>query len=261
MIKNPPKTKSNLKKLMNYITQPAKTRPDLVGGFNCDWENAYDEFTHTKKDFDKEDGIQARHMVMSFDVNDDVTVESAKQIGDELLQHKLFENFQVVYAVHKDKDHVHIHFCINSVNLENGKRWHQTSADLKSLKLRSNDLCRKYNLSEIELNQDKGSRTDSEINNRFESWKYELYLATVNSSRRADSIDEFKSVMNELGYTVDWEDNKKYIAFTTPNGQKCRNRKMYPKYLFTKENLQKQFQDNSTTYSPEELKKNTKTIY
>ena len=30
---------------------------------------------------------------------------------------------------------------------------------------------------------------------------------------------------------------------------------MYPKYLFTKENLQKQFQDNSTTYSPEELKK------
>ena len=39
---------------MNYITQPAKTRPDLVGGFNCDWENAYDEFTHTKKDFDKE---------------------------------------------------------------------------------------------------------------------------------------------------------------------------------------------------------------
>ncbi len=48
---------------------------------------------------------------------------------------------------------------------------------------------------------------------------------------------------------------KKYITFTNPNGQKCRNRKMYPKYLFTKENLQKQFQDNSTTYSPEELKR------
>ena len=156
MIKNPPKTKSNLKKLMNYITQPAKTRPDLVGGFNCDWEQAFNEFNDVKMEFDKEDGIQARHMVMSFDVNDDVTVELAKQIGDELLQHKLFENFQVVYAVHKDKDHVHIHFCINSVNLENGKRWHQTSADLKSLKIRSNDLCRKYNLSEIELNQDKG---------------------------------------------------------------------------------------------------------
>lgn len=113
----------------------------------------------------------------------------------------------------------------------------------------------KIQLTEIELNQDKGSRTDSEINNRFESWKYELYLAAVNSSRRASSIDEFKFVMNELGYTVDWEDNKKYITFTNPNGQKCRNRKMYPKYLFTKENLQKQFQDNSTTYSPEELKK------
>ena len=142
-------------------------------------------------EFDKEDGIQARHMVMSFDVNDDITVELAKQIADEMLQHKLFEDFQIVYAVHKDRDHVHIHFCINSVNMENGKRWHQTAADLKSLKVRSNDLCRKYNLSEIELNQNKGSRTDSEIKNRFESWKYELYLAAVNSSRRASSIDEF----------------------------------------------------------------------
>lgn len=38
-------------------------------------------------------------MVMSFDVNDDITVELAKQIADEMLQHKLFEDFQIVYAV------------------------------------------------------------------------------------------------------------------------------------------------------------------
>ena len=133
MIKNPPKTKSNLKKLMNYITQPAKTRPDLVGGFNCDWEQAFNEFNDVKMEFDKEDGIQARHMVMSFDVNDDVTVELAKQIGDELLQHKLFENFQVVYAVHKDKDHIHCHLVTNSVSYEDGKKLHTTKKDLERM--------------------------------------------------------------------------------------------------------------------------------
>ena len=74
MIKNPPKTKSNLKKLMNYITQPAKTRPDLVGGFNCDWEQAFNEFNDVKMEFDKEDGIQARHQVLFLSSHEYISV-------------------------------------------------------------------------------------------------------------------------------------------------------------------------------------------
>lgn len=110
MIKNPPKTKVSLRKAINYITQPGKTCPDLVGGLNCDWMRAYNEFCEVKAQFEKEDGIQAKHFVMSFDVKDNVSVETAKQIADELLKNKLFTNFQVVYAVHKDKDHIHTHF-------------------------------------------------------------------------------------------------------------------------------------------------------
>lgn len=63
MVKNPPKSKNSLRKAINYITQPAKTNPELVGGLNCDWERAYEEFIDTKAEFDKEDGIQAKHMV------------------------------------------------------------------------------------------------------------------------------------------------------------------------------------------------------
>lgn len=78
-------------------------------------------------------------------------------------------------------------------------------------------------------------------------------MACVNASRRASSIDDFKHILELLGYKVAWEENKKYITFTTPEGQKCRNRKMYPKYLFTKEVLEKQFNENKAKYTQEEL--------
>lgn len=254
MIKGPPKTKTSLKKLINYITQPGKTRPDLVGGLDCDWTRAYNDFIETKAEYGKEDGIQGKHMVMSFDVRDDVTVEMAKQIADEMLEHKMFDGFQVLYAVHKDREHIHTHFLINSVNMKTGKRWHQTAIDLQDLKIRSNELCRKYGLSEIELNQGKGAVSEIEHRRRFDNWKYELYLAALNSARRSSSIEDFKNLMNRLGYKVSWEDEKKYITFTTPNGKKCRNRKMYPRYKFTKEALEKQFEKNCKQYSAEKIK-------
>lgn len=244
MIKNPPKTKVSLKKAINYITQPGKTRPDLVGGLNCDWVRAYNEFCEVKSQFEKEDGIQAKHFVMSFDVKDNVSVETAKQIADELLKNKLFTNFQVVYAVHKDKDHIHTHFLINSVSFENGKRWHQTAEDLRNLKAFSNEICKSHGLSEMDFNKNAGSLSDIEYQNRFESWKYELYLAVLNSSYRAGNKEDFINILDNIGYKVNWEDNKKYITFTTPDGKKCRNRNIYPRYKFTKEALEKQFEHN-----------------
>lgn len=253
MIKGSPKTKTNLKKLINYITQPAKTRPDLVGGCNCDWSRSYHDFMEIKAEFDQEDGIQGKHMVMSFDIKDDVTVELAKQIADELLQHKIFDGFQVLYAVHKDKEHIHTHFLINSVNMKTGKRWHQTAVDLQNLKIKSNEVCRKYHLSEIKLNQDKGYKTNAESQNRFESWKYELYLAAVNAARRSLSREDFKNLMDKIGYGVSWEDDKKYITFTTPGGKKCRNRKMYPRDKFTKEALQRHFDYNLKQYNAKRI--------
>jgi len=254
MIKNPPKNKRSLKAAINYVKQPAKTRPDLVGGHNCDWERAYNDFIETKALFDKENGIQAKHMVMSFDVNDDVSVELAKQLADELLQNKVFDGFQVLYAVHQDKDHIHTHFLINSVNMETGKRWHQTAVDLQNIKIHSNELCRQHGLSEIEFNKNEGVLSDAEYRNRFESWKYELYLTTVNAARRSVDKDDFKNLMNRLGYDVSWEDDKKYITFTTPDGQKCRNRKLYPQYKFTKEALERQFSENLHLHNSDELK-------
>ena len=260
MIKNPPKTKSNLKKLMNYITQPAKTRPDLVGGFNCDWEQAFNEFNDVKMEFDKEDGIQARHMVMSFDVNDDVTVELAKQIGDELLQHKLFENFQVVYAVHKDKDHIHCHLVTNSVSYEDGRKLHNTKKDLERMKQLTNQMCRERGLTVAE----KGKHFDGSQIEKGEviAWskdKYNLFRQQVKDSFVADcamavlkalenciSKEKFIEKMKQFGWRVNWTEKRKHITFQNQDGKKVRDSNLSKTFHLdiSKEALEHEFNGN-----------------
>lgn len=90
----------------------------------------------------------------------------------------------------------------------------------------------------MDFNKNTGALSDIEYQNRFESWKYELYLAVLNSSYRAGNKEDFINILDSIGYKVNWEDNKKYITFTTPDGKKCRNRNIYPRYKFTKEALE-----------------------
>ena len=55
---------------------------------------------------------------------------------------------------------------------------------------------------------------------------------------------DFIKKMNQLGYQVIWQDDRTYITFTTPDGKKCRNKKLYPPERFTKENMDRVFEEN-----------------
>ena len=68
------------------------------------------------------------HYIQSFKPGE-VTPELAKQIADEFVKQKNFQGFQISYAVHTDKDHIHTHFILNTVNVEDGHKWQL--ADLK----------------------------------------------------------------------------------------------------------------------------------
>lgn len=254
MVKNPPRTKGELKKLINYINNDEKTREILSGGINCDHANAFRDFEAVKEQFRKTDGIQARHMIQSFSVDDKLTPAQAKEIAEKFLAHPLFEGFQVIYAVHLDREHLHTHFVLNTVNSVTGKMWHQNNKDLRLLKEFSNQICKEYGLSEIEFNNRGGKSTgEYKAEQRNISWKYELYLAVVNAKLRSTSIKNFKELLEEIGYKVKWEHDKKYITFTTPDNKKCRNRNLYPASEFTKNAIADELNKNAQIYSAEEL--------
>lgn len=244
-IKKPPKTRKGLRRVINYITNPQKTYESLIGGYNCDQQNAYYEFLNTKENHNKIDGIQCRHFIQSFSPDEKIMPEMARELADRLVQYADFQGFQIIYAVHIDQEHIHTHFVINSVNSETGKRWHQSNEQLEKLKHFSDQLCLEYGLSYN--NGFKGRyKSSGEYRSQKEgrSWKYELFLAINQCVKYSTSKDEFILNMNKLGYQVKWDDQHKYITFTTSEGKKCRNNKLYPPERFTKENLEKQFELN-----------------
>lgn len=194
-------TLMGMKKNLAYITKDQKTvNGKYVYGHNCDAANAYEDFCLTKQMFGKLSGRQHIHFTQSFR-GQEASAELAHQIGKELLAHPLFKNFQVVMATHTDTHNIHNHFVVNTVNLENGKKWHIAEEDLEELKDFSDEICAKYSLKVI----DKTNQTLKEYTSiGEESKKKEMVTAVLAASWQAKSADEFSAILNADGRRVYW---------------------------------------------------------
>ena len=239
------KTYQGMKRAINYILNLAKTCAELVSGHNCDPENAYFEFVRNKKSYQKETGRQFIHFVQSFATYENVTPEMVRMMGNKLMKTEFFEGFQVVSATHTDKDHLHTHFIIDTVNKNTGLKWKQSRETLQQIKDSSDKLCRENGLQIVDgLKGSNRKRGQYRSETKGQSWKHELYLTVNECMRNSTNKDQFISNLNSIGYDVEWTDERKYITFTNPEGKKCRNRKLYPPERFTKENLLKTFELN-----------------
>ena len=156
---NPDKTEGNddgLGDVIVYTSQEIKTDKQLyVTGVNCSFETALDDMKITKKQWGKEDGILAFHLVQSFKPGE-VTHEMAHQIGVELAQAIGTDRFEVLVSTHLDKAHIHNHIVINSVSFKDGYRYYDNKESYRKLREKSDQLCRRYGLSVIEESKSKG---------------------------------------------------------------------------------------------------------
>lgn len=236
---------ATLKTSLNYVMKEEKTEQKLISGKDCIAENALNEMIATKKQYNKYNkGRDKIHFIQSFSPNDNLTCEQAHEIGMKMAEY--FKGFQVVVATHIDKKHLHNHIVLNSVNFENGKKFHQSKADLKKIKDFSNELCKEYGLT---ITDKKAKVEDIKINEyksrqKGESWKYKLEKDIDLCMKKANNKFEFFKEMSSLGYKVTWTKERKNITFMTPEGKKCRDRKLHnEKYL--KENMEKYFKEKA----------------
>ncbi len=249
--KNPPKTLKSLKGSLDYILSDIKTDKHLIGGYNCNILNPFEDFKLTKQIYNKLDGRQGVHFTQSFDKNDNITPDKALLIANELTEFYRFKDYQISYAVHTDKDHIHTHFIINTVNLETGKKWQQSKKQMEELKEFSDNICLKHNLSVINRNYKKSelhtTRGGIEAKNKNSSWTTEIRLAVEQCSEISISKDDFRNKLKDLGYDFIWEDTRKYITFFSMKNskQKIRNNKLVPAKKFTKESLLSRFELNN----------------
>ena len=236
--------------VLRYTTQDSKTRTEdsekLVTGINCNADSAYTEFCNTKKLFAKQDGRQYYHFVQSFDVDENISPQLAHEIALRFASEtEKFNGFEIVVSTHCDRDHIHSHFVMNSVNAENGKKFHINETEVEELMLRSDKLCLEYGLSVVEKSNEKPkakNMSDREYRSavKRESWKIRLEAVISNAMTVAKSKEHFIMLMEFEGYKVNFSDSRKYITYTTPEGKKCRDIKLYDD-KFLKEMMEYEF--------------------
>lgn len=247
-------SKASIKRIINYVTQDKKTTSDLITGKDCMAESCLEEMLYTKNLYNKTVGRQYIHIIQSFDSKDNLTPNQVHDAGLKLAN--TFNGFQVLVATHIDKEHLHNHLVINSVSFENGYKIQMSKKDLQYLKNYSDKICLEMGASVIPK-KDKTNyikRNEYRVAERGESWKFKLINAIDLSMAESTCKDDFIKTMNKLGYQVNWTDTRKYITYTTPEGYKCRDNKLFEeKYL--KGNMEDEFrkiereQQNSTRKS------------
>lgn len=241
------KTKASMRRLIAYVTRKEATRPDLIRAIGCSPQNAYQEMMLMKEIYgkDKETGrrVFVKHFTMSFK-GYEATPEMAIEAAERLLQHKFFNGFQVLYAVHMDTKNIHTHFVINTVNAEDGHVWQLSRNQLQELKDYSDSIVEEMGLSVVDKNAVKKewkSRGQLEVEKKGMSWKLETKLAVDCALGVAVSREDFIKRMRQLGYEVVWKDTKKDVVFIDKEGHRVRNRRFFPIEKYTKEGMEEQF--------------------
>lgn len=233
--------------VISYCVQEKKVYDErsgrrLVSGINCDGENAFTEFTATKKAYGKTDGMNFYHYVQSFSPNEEVTAKEVHRIGLEFAE-KAWEGYEVLVTTHCDADHLHNHFVINSVGFKNGYKLRQNRQTLKNLRAFSDELCIKHGLSVMkpyEKNGSKISAREYRAAYKGQSWKFKLTADINFVMNRCMNREDFIRKIKRLGYEITWTKERKYITYLCPNGMKCRDIRLHDK-KYLKGNMENEF--------------------
>ena len=238
-------TRGCMKSVMRYVSQPGKTFWDgqnLVSGIGCQPETAFDEFLSTKLLHHKEGGMMFYHMVQSFPKGADVDPRTAHEAARRLAGY--FDGCEVLVCTHVDREHIHSHCIINSVNFETGRKVHMADEQIQELRVRNDEICEELGLPKFQRDEQRKTQGMSNAEyytaSKGESWKFELMRVIDECMRCAGSREEFLILLRSEGYDATWTDSRKNITYVTPDGRKCRDNKLHiEKYL--KENMEAEF--------------------
>ena len=207
-VENPEKTvKAGLQDFFNvfsYTQNPNKTASgQFVTAINCQKDIALQQMILTKQRYGKEDGYIAWHGYQSFKPGE-VTPEQCHALGMELARQMWGDRFQVIVTTHLDREHLHNHFCVNSVSFKDGGKYNFSKKELKRLRDTSDRLCREHGLSVVEHPHKAPTRQVWLDEQAGKPTRYNIYRADV--QKAIDSSITGRGMVQYLrgrGYIVD----------------------------------------------------------
>ena len=208
----------HLEQALDYIQNPEKTNGNvLVGSINCLPETAFEQMMDTKMTFGKMDKRQGYHIIISF-VPRETTEEIAFDIVERFAKEYLKDEYEAVYAVHNDKDHMHAHLIFNSVNLVTGMKYEYRKGEWKRrMQPITNKLCKEYNLEIMPAEYAREPKNLSRVEWEQEQQFKEMILAdALFCQNYAGSMDHFIFLMKRIGYQFEYG---KYLSVKVPGGK------------------------------------------
>lgn len=274
----------SLKSALDYVENPNKA--EIITGINCNVETALEEMETTKNMYGKTGGRTYIHLVQSWHKDEDfftaeekeelrgksekeilkAKAQKANEIAQKLIKNlPLFKGHEVVIATHIDREHIHNHIIVNSVNFENGYKFQSSAHDLQVIKDKSDEICLQYGLSKTEKGKTFEGLEHKNISTytkearwvqerakekHIDSYIYRIGALVSKARKKATNKEEFVKFLGEQKIGVKWEDSRKYITFTDlerekENPKKCKVRdKSLNQYFglgISKDTLSKEF--------------------
>ena len=194
---------SHLKNALEYIQNPDKTEECiLVGGINCLPDTAFEQMEETKNIFHKTGKRQGYHVIISFSPEEKVTSEQAMYVLEHFAKDVLGDDYEAVYAVHTDREHMHGHLIWNSVSMTTGKKYNSPKGNWKNhLQPITNKYCDELGLSIMPAEYSRNPKNISR-----DKWEQEMSMKEIilrdakMCAYAAGNVEHFKYLMKRLGY-------------------------------------------------------------
>ena len=194
---------SHLKNALEYIQNPDKTEECiLVGGINCLPDTAFEQMEETKNIFHKTGKRQGYHVIISFSPEEKVTAEQAMYVLEHFAKDVLGDDYEAVYAVHTDREHMHGHLIWNSVSMTTGKKYNSPKSNWKNhLQPITNKYCDELGLSIMPAEYSRNPKNISR-----DKWEREMSMKEIilrdakMCAYAAGNVEHFKYLMKRLGY-------------------------------------------------------------
>lgn len=194
---------SHLKNALEYIQNPDKTEECvLVGSINCLPDTAFEQMEETKNIFHKTGKRQGYHVIISFSPEEKVTAEQAMYVLEHFAKDVLGDDYEAVYAVHTDREHMHGHLIWNSVSMTTGKKYNSPKGNWKNhLQPITNKYCDELGLSIMPAEYSRNPKNISR-----DKWEKEMSMKDIilrdakMCAYAAGNVEHFKYLMKRLGY-------------------------------------------------------------
>lgn len=242
--------KSTLNLAIDYITNEAKTDEKiLVTTNNCFPATAHTQFLKTREDNNVKGTVLARHLIQSFLPNE-TTPEKAHQIGLDLCNKILKDEYEFVLTTHIDKGHIHNHIIFNNVNMVTGKCYQSNKKSYHKIRYQSDKLCKENNLIVIDEHYEtykKKYKTNGKSwyeNEQFKkgtSWKSKLQFDIDRTIKQSKGWNDFLDKMTILGYEIK---HGKHIAFKHKDKERFTRSKVIG-IDYTEDRLKERIKENA----------------